>query len=112
MTSVLPSETSLAELQRVLEAEAFESIRQAYGATSTADGLVAMRPIIRLLRLDDHHLIVRIEFAGPEQSTSNVAAISQWGVLQSLDRRLCLDELQGLPCVYWSFIRAAREVEP
>lgn len=106
---VLPDDTQIGEMQRALEENAFSSIETAYSSSATGEALSAARPSVRLMRLDDHHLVVRIEFAGPEKTVGDAAAISQWGVLQAIDRGLHLDELQGLPCEYWFPLRAGRE---
>lgn len=108
---VLPDEVTLTEMQRVLEDHASASIVTAYSSSATAEALSAVRPSVRLVRLDDLHLIVRIEFAGPEISMGTEAAISQWGVLQAVDRQMRLDDLQGIPCDHWFFLRASREAE-
>lgn len=107
--SVLPSEADLDDLQRVVEDDAFTKIRDAYSSAATPEQLSNARPSVMLVRLDEHHLIVRIEFAGPEKSVGDAAAISQWGALQAIDRQLRLDELQGLPCEHWFPLRAGRE---
>lgn len=105
----LPSEADLTTVGGLLEGDAATSIKAAYSAAATAEAVDQARPSVRLIRLDDHHLIVRIEFAPPEATVGDAAVISQWGVLQALDRRLRLDELQGLPCAYWFPLRAGRE---
>lgn len=106
--SALPSEVALNDLQRVIEEDAFGKIREAYSSVATPEELVNVRPSVALVRLDDHHLLVRIEFAGPGKSVGDAAAISQWGVLQFVDRLLPLDELQGLPCKHWFALRVGR----
>jgi hypothetical protein len=108
---VLPDEVTLTEMQRVLEDNAFASIVTAYSSSVTAEALSAVRPSVQLVRLDDLHLIVRIEFAGPGLSVGAEAAISQWGVLQAVDRQMRLDDLQGLPADHWFFLRASRGAE-
>lgn len=110
-SSVVPSDANLTEMQQALEEEAFSSIKEAYAATATAEALAAVRPSVHLVRLDDDHVIVRIEFAGPERTVGDAAAISQWGVLQAFDRRVRLDELQGVPSEHWFPLRAGREAE-
>jgi hypothetical protein len=106
---VLPPEGRLSDMQRALEEDAFMSIKKAYSSSATPQALVDARPSVHLARLDDHHLVVRIEFAGPEKTVGDAAAISQWGVLQAIDRELRLEELQGLPCEHWFPLRVARE---
>jgi hypothetical protein len=105
--AVLPQEATLIDLERTVETYAVAQIREAYAATATAGQLSSARPSIALLRLDDHHLIVRVEFAAPEDSVGNAAWISQWGVLQAIDRVLRLDELQGLPRALWFPLRSS-----
>ena len=104
----LPDEETLTAMQRALEDDAFASIVAAYSSTATPETLSAVRPSVQLVRLDDLHLIVQIEFAGPELSVGAEAAISQWGVLQAIDRQVRLDDLQGIPCDHWFFLRASR----
>lgn len=108
---VLPDEVTLAEMQRTLENDAFAHIVTAYSSSATAEVLSAVRPSVQLVRLDDLHLVVRIEFAGPEISVGAEAAISQWGVFQAMDRQMRLDDLQGLPSDLWFFLRANRGAE-
>jgi hypothetical protein len=109
--NVLPGEAELNALQQGTEADAIAKIQDAYASVATAEQLANARPSVTLVRLDDHHLIVRIEFAAPENSVGDVAAIAQWGVLQVIDRNLRLDELQGIPCEHWFPIRAGREAK-
>ena len=104
----LPDEATLSEMQRTLEDEAFASIVAAYSCSVTSVALSAVRPSVELVRLDDLHLVVRIGFAGPELAVGADSAISQWGVLQAVDRRMRLGDLQGLPADLWFFLRASR----
>lgn len=104
----LPPQVSLNELQRRLEESAFASIERAYGGCVSREQLMAARPSLLLIRLDDLHLVVRTEFAARETNVGDADIISQWGVLQMLDREIELDELQGLPCENWFQIRGAR----
>src|SRR5262249_8032572 len=107
--SSLPNDETLSEVQRAVEEDAFIKIREAYSSAATLQQLSEARPTVTLVRLDEHHLIVRVEFAEPAKSVGDTAAISQWGVLQLLDRRFRLDDLQGIPCEHWFPLRAARE---
>jgi len=107
----LPSEADLTTVGGLLETDAATSIKAAYSEAATTEAVEQACPSVRLIRLDDHHLIVRIEFARPQATVGDAAVISQWGVLQALDRRLRLDELQGLPCAYWFPLRAGRETD-
>lgn len=102
----LPGQPVLTESQRRLEEEAFAAIEAAYRTPATTDQLKAARPTIVLFRLDDNHLVIRTEFAVGQVAVSDSAAISQWGVILSLNRELKFEELQGLPCHYWFPLRA------
>ena len=106
---MLPSENLLNELQAIVEKDAFRKIQEAYASTTTSEELLAVRPSVMLVRLDEHHLVIRIEFAAPEKSVGDAALISQWGVMLDIDRVLHLEELQGLPCELWFPLRAGRE---
>ena len=108
---VLPDELTLTQIQRTLEDDAFASIVTAYSSSATTETLSAVRPLVQLVRLDDLHLIIQIEFAGPEISVGAEAAISQWGVLQAVDRQIRLDDLQGVPWDCWFFLRLGRQAE-
>jgi hypothetical protein len=107
--NALPDNATLSEMAKALEEDAFTRIATAYSSAATPEELSRARASVCLLRLDDHHLVVRIEFAGPEHSVGDAAAISQWGVLEAIDRQIRLDELQGLPCDHWFPLRAGRE---
>lgn len=106
---VLPDEAALSELQRVVEDEAIASIRAAYSSSVSAEALAGALPSVRLVRLDDRHLIVQTEFAGPDLAVGSSAAISQLEVLQAVDQQIRLDDLQGLPWDFWFFLRFGRE---
>lgn len=106
---VLPDEPTLGTLQRFFEDEAIASIRTAYSSSVTAEALSVALPSVQLLRLDDHHLIIRTEFAGPDFAVGSSAVISQLEVLQAVDSQMRLDDLQGLPWDYWFFLRLGRE---
>jgi hypothetical protein len=105
----LPSDPDLDRLANDAEEQAFAAIRQAYGSSVPEDQLRANRPAVRIARLGASHLIVRVEFCDTEASVGDSAAISQWLVLQEVDRVLRLEDLQGLPCELWFQIRSARE---
>lgn len=97
----LPAEAALAALGRKIEDEVHAAIATAFGTVATEAELKAARASISLARLDDLHLVVRIEFAGPDTTVGDAAVISQWGALQRLDREVPIDDLQGLPRSYW-----------
>ncbi len=105
-TKVVPGDPELQRLQTFLEEDAAAKIRDAYAPVTSPAKLPALRPVIRLVRLDAHHLVIRTEFAKPQESIGAVAAISQWGVLQTLGQHVAFDELQGLPCHYWFPLRS------
>jgi hypothetical protein len=107
--NVLPVESALREIQAGLEEAASKAITEAYSSAATTEALSRACPSVTLVRLDDFHIAVRIEFASPEQSVGDAAATSQWGVLQGLDRKIRLDELQGIPCEHWFPLRMARK---
>jgi len=96
-------------MQEMLEEACFASIERAYGTSATPEKLNGMRPSILLVRLDELHLLFRVDFEGHEASIGDTAAIAQWGVLQSIDREIELDDLQGLPSASWFFLRCGRE---
>lgn len=102
---VLPTDTKLDEIGERLAREAHSSIEAAYSGSATAEAIVAARPAVQLVRLDDNHLVVRIEFAAPGKSVGDAAMISQFGVLHNLDREMRLEELQGIPCEHWRLLR-------
>jgi hypothetical protein len=106
---VLPDEATLGKLQRFFEDEAIASIRTAYSSSVTAEAISAALPSVQLVRLDDRHLIVRTEFAGPDLAVGSSAVISQLEVLQAVDHQIRLDDLQGLPWDFWFFLRLGRE---
>ncbi len=104
----VPTEGRLHALAQSLEGAAVAKIQAAYGSV-TGRQLTGARPAIRLRRLDDRHLVVQTDFADAEGSVGDAAAISQWGVLQDLDREVRVDDLQGLPSEHWFQLRTARE---
>ena len=108
---VLPDEVTLDKLQRIVEDEAITSIRAAYSSSVTEEALAAALPSVKLVRLDDRHLIVRTDFAGPDLAVGGSAVISQLDVLQSVDHQMHLDDLQGLPWDCWFFLRLGREAD-
>lgn len=105
----VPDEEALAQLHRKLEQHTNTSITAAYASSTPPQDLARARPSIRLLRLDDRHVIVRVEFAEADKSVGDAAAIAQWGVLQTLDRELPIEELQGIPADYWFALRGGRQ---
>jgi hypothetical protein len=104
-STLMPSQASLSELQRLIEMSVFKDIEIAYGATATSSQLEDVRPTLCLTRIDDFHLLVRIVFAGPESSIGDSALISQWGTLQAVDQKIEIEELQGLPRAFWFPLR-------
>ena len=108
-TRPLPTQAVLSVLQNKVEEGVFETIISAYSTSATAEQLAGARPSVQLTRLDDLHLVVRTEFAGPETTVGDVAAIAQLGALQKIDREIEFDELQGLPADWWFWLRASRE---
>ena len=108
---ILPGEVTLDRLQRFLEDDAIASIRAAYSSSVAAEALSAASPSVRLVRLDDRHLVIRTEFAGPEIAVGSSAVISQLDVLQAVDQRMRLDDLQGRPWDCWFFLRLGRQAE-
>lgn len=105
----LPDQATLLRMQQVLEETIFAIIENAYSSSVTRDQLIRAKPTYLLVRLDDLHLLVRIEFAANETTVGDAATIAQWGALQRIDREIELDDLQGLPCRFWFPLRAARE---
>ena len=104
-TTPLPNETSLFDLQRLIEEAVSKNIEMAYGDMATPCQLDNVRPTLCLMRIDDHHLLVRIVFAGPELAIGDSAMISQWGTLQAVDAKIEIEELQGLPRAFWFPLR-------
>ena len=104
----LPPDSIVASLEATLANEASATMVAAYGEVSNTAQLMSARPVVALLRLDDEHLVVRIEFADHEHAVGDSAAISQWGVLQSLDREIEIADLQGIPRRFWFPLRSTR----
>ena len=109
VAQVVPSDVALGDLGKTIVAKVFDSLAEAYGALLTEADLEQLRPDVSLCRLDDRHLVVRTEFAGVAKSFGDSIAISQWVALQELDRRMSIEDLQGVPAGDWLFIRLARE---
>jgi hypothetical protein len=108
-SSLLPNQSSLAELQQLIEERVSRNIKIAYGSVATARQLDDVRPTLLLMRIDDYHLLVRIVFAGPELSIGDSAVISEWGTLQAVAKEIEIDDLQGLPRDFWFLLRELRD---
>lgn len=107
--NAVPDEHALTILQTKLEEDANLRITTAYASSTSPVALAHSRPSIALFRIDDRHLVVTIEFAGPDKSVGDAAMIAQWGVLQALDDQLRVEDLQGLPADCWFPLRAGSE---
>lgn len=105
----LPEADALRALGARLGDDVFASILDAYGELFSRERLESARPEYRLIRVDDHHLVVRMRFAGRERVVGDEDAIAQIGFLQGLDRVLRIDDLQGLPRALWFFLRTQSE---
>jgi hypothetical protein len=97
----LPSQAVLLTMQQSVEDSCFKTIQDAYIDGVVPDRLNRTRPSIFMVRLDDLHLLIRIDFAGPDISVGDAAMIAQWGVLQAIDLEIEIDDLQGLPRKSW-----------
>jgi hypothetical protein len=106
-TRVLPSQAVLSELQQVIEDAVFADITGHMQQQPRQNS--SRKPAIVLVRFDDLHLIVQTEFAGPQATVGDAAAIAQLGALQRIDRELEVDELQGLPAACWFWLRGNGE---
>jgi hypothetical protein len=106
--SSLPPQGELDSLQLALEEHTFAIIKAAYAEAVPLERITGARPSYRLVRLDDVHLVVRAEVAGRETNVGDADLIAEWGVLQAVDERFRLEDVQGLPCEYWFPLREAR----
>ena len=101
----LPTQETLINTEPRIAYTVKQSLVTAYENSSTPDKLEAACPQILLTRIDDVHLVVRIDFSGPERSVGDSAAISQWKVLQAIHLIWPFEELQGIPLQYWFFMQ-------
>src|SRR5690349_1053244 len=91
--SVLRSHSRLTELARIVEADVYKLITDAYQSGIPRERLKKTRPSVSLVRLDDWHLIVTITFAGPDREVGDTGMISEWGTLRCLERELGIADL-------------------
>lgn len=105
----LPDQAALSLMQSRIEDEIYSNMRSAYNASVSKERLSEARPRILLVRLDELHLLVRIDMAAPDATIGDTSAIAQYGSLQAIHRDLVLDDLQGLPAKWWFFLRSVRE---
>lgn len=101
----LPNTSELVVIQRRLQNGICERLRSLYSGTVNTSDLESALPVIVLSTLDEHHLVVRIDFAAPSRSVGDSAGISQWGVLQDLQTYLQIDDIQGIPKRFWFFMK-------
>lgn len=102
----LPDEQRLESIQCAIVAHIREALRV---DQVPPEAFVEMTPALALIRLDSHHLVARIDTAGPDTPNSTGAAMAgTWGTLQELDRYIELEDVQGLPATCWWQLRAAR----
>jgi hypothetical protein len=59
-------------------------------------------PNLSCIRLDDRHLLIRIEYTTSEVMAGELRIVSNFGILRELDKVLRFQELQGLPRAYWT----------
>jgi hypothetical protein len=106
---LLPDDLAIAEMQSAIVESVFRILVDAYSSSVTTEEMGNIKPAVQLVRLDDLHLLVRIESAAPSASIADDITIVHCGVLQRLDRKIEIDDLQGLPASRWFFLTLARE---
>ena len=68
-------------------------------------------PVVSVIRLDDHHLVLEIDYPIPEAQKGDEAAIATVGILKAADTQWEVLDIQGIPRRYWFILGpAAAEV--
>jgi len=96
--AALPSKTDLEALASRVMAILHAEIRDACGDASE------LLPSVQLTRLEDRHLIIRIEYSTSKLDAGDLMYLSQKGTMVLLDRELHFTELQGVPRSYWTIL--------
>ena len=102
----LPEATRLTAFAGRIQQEISDEIARVYpGADATL--LRVSMPSLDLLRLDDLHAVLTMDYGG-EPTLGDSDAMIQHGSFRRFDEELAIDDLQGLPAESWFFVRRAR----
>jgi len=77
---------------------ACKSISEAYGEPGSRPENM---PSVHGVRVDANHIVVEIDCPRADVAVGDMAAIATWSVLRGVDKRWCIEDVEGIPKRYW-----------
>lgn len=92
------------EASRSLSAAAEAVVADARTARGLPAHLDSGRPTVRLVLVDEHHLIVTVATLRQAEDQAHEYLVAASAALSALDKRLAIDDIQGIPRRFWRLL--------
>jgi hypothetical protein len=101
----LPVEFDPDDVSRALSREAESAVAKARAARGlAAQDLGPHVPIVKLISVDERHLVVTVTTIKQEQDKAHEYLVAASAILSLLDKSVPIEDLQGIPRRFWRLL--------
>jgi hypothetical protein len=101
----LPAEFNRDDVSRALSGEAVSAVAKARaGRGLVAQELGVHSPVVRLILVDERHLVVNVTTIKQEQDDAHEYLVAASAVLSILDKMVPIEDIQGIPRRFWRLL--------